>query len=73
MEILQEYKDIRDGNDCLLFNYLGLIKVNHELYVVLHVDAVRGGWTGNPNNAISEVFTDYEEALDRMNDIKNSI
>ena len=66
MEILKECKYTREGNECLIIDYVCLIKVNHNLYTVVHTNSVYGGWTGNPITTKSEAFKDYDEALNYM-------
>ena len=67
MEILKEYKKERDGNECRLYDYIILIKLDYQLFLVIHVDTVFGSWTGNPKSSRSEIFTDYNNAIKYMN------
>lgn len=67
MKILREYKKGREGNDCWLCDYIVLIELDSDLFVVAHIDTVTGSWTGNPKTSRSEVFTDYSKALTYMN------
>lgn len=67
MKILKEYKKGREGNDCWLSDYIVLIELDRDLYIVVHTDTVFGSWTGNPKSSRSEVFTDYTDALEYMN------
>ena len=66
MEILNEYKKTREGNDCMLYDYICLIRLDYHMYTVIHVDAVQGRWTGEPKSLNGEFFTDYPDALDYM-------
>lgn len=66
MEILKECKYTREGNDCLITDYVCLIKLNHHLYTVVHTNEVYGSWTGNPITTKSEAFKDYDDALNYM-------
>ena len=66
MEILKEYKYTREGNDCLITDYVCLIKLDECLYTVVHTESVYGGWTGNPITTKSEAFKYYDDVLDYM-------
>ncbi len=66
MEVLKECKYTKEGNDCLIKDYVCLIKLDYHLYAVVHTNEVCGGWTGNPIITKSEAFKDYDDALDYM-------
>lgn len=67
MEIIKEYKNEREGNDCLITDYVCLVKLDYHLYTVVYTRSVYGGWTGNPITTKSESFKDYGDALNCMN------
>ena len=69
MEIVKEYKCGREGNDCYITDYVYLIHIDSNLYVVNHTNTVYGSWTGNPKITINETFDDYYKALDYYNDL----
>ena len=71
MEILKKFRNIREGNECLLVDYIILVSLGPELYTVIHVDTVRGSWTGNYSNISGKTFADYKSAADYMNDFIN--
>lgn len=66
MEIIKEYKSERQGNECLITNYVCLIKLDNNLYTVVHTESVCGGWTGNPVATKCETFRDYDNAIKYM-------
>lgn len=63
MEIIKEYKKERCGNECLIKDYVCLIKLNNNLYVVIHTESVCGSWTGNPKNTKCATLEYYDDAL----------
>ena len=69
MEIVKKYKYGREGNDCWINDYVYLIHIDSNLYVVCHTDTVCGSWTGNPKTTTSETFDDYYKALDYYDDL----
>ena len=69
MEIVKEYKLRRDGNECYITDYVYLIHIDSNLYVVNHTNTVYGSWTGNPEVTTTETFDDYNNALDYYNDL----
>lgn len=69
MEIIKKYKLGREGNDCYINDYVYLIHIDSNLYVVNHTNAVCGSWTGNPIITRSETFNDYYKALDYYDDL----
>ena len=73
MEIIKEYKDEREGNECLIANYVCLIKFNDNLYVVVHTESVYGGWTGNPTNTKCATLKYYDDAIRCMNMITSKL
>jgi hypothetical protein len=62
--ILAEYMKTQVGHECLIHNYLCLIqlKLDVNIYTVIHVVAVEGDWTDEPKSSKSNIFTDYESA-----------
>ena len=68
MELLKEYKCERHGNDCLIRDYICLIRIDHDLYIVNKVTSVIGGWTGNPVDTYCEHFQELDKALECMNE-----
>lgn len=62
MEILDSYDTDRYGNDCLIAEYIALIRVTYGIYIVIHVTSVIGGWTGNPLETRYGNFREYGEA-----------
>lgn len=69
MEILNEYKNGREGNDCWISDYIILIKLDTNLFVVVHTDTVCGSWTGNHKTTRAETFVDYVEAMNYFESI----
>lgn len=63
MEILNQVTLKREGNDCLITDYINLTKMDHCLFVVNIIEAVSGSWTGDIKTFRTEIFTDYETAL----------
>jgi hypothetical protein len=62
MEILKQYKYTRNGTDCLIYTYVGLIKITQDFYIVLRADSVKGGWTGDAAEVTNKVFNDPNSA-----------
>lgn len=73
MEIIKEYKKEREGNECLIADYVCLIKLDCRLYAVLHTNSVYGGWTGNPITTESKSFVDCEKAAEHMTQLIEKI
>ena len=71
MEIMKEAKWSREGNDCWLTDYCCIIRVDSNLYIVLHVDKVEGSWTGNPISSNSTEYKNYDDALEVFKSIGN--
>ena len=69
MEIIKKYKCGREGNDCYINDYVYLIHIDSNLYVVNHTNTVYGSWTGYPKTTNSETFDDYYKALDYYDDL----
>ncbi len=69
MEIMKEAKWSREGNDCWLTDYCCIIRIDTELYVVLHTKRVQGGWTGNPISTNTVECKSYDHALEVMRSI----
>lgn len=69
MEIMKEAKWSREGNDCWLTDYCCIIRIDTEVYVVLHIDRVQGGWTGNPISTRTVECKSYDDALEVMRSI----
>ena len=69
MELLKDYSTTRVGNDCLIRDYVSLIRMSDDVYSVIHVNSVFGGWTGNPVKSSSEVFPNESSATNYMNEI----
>ena len=67
MKLLGEYTHKREGNECLITDYICLVKLEYDLYLVTHTEKVYGGWTGNPITTESATFEDYSSAADYMN------
>ena len=63
MEIIKKYENRKEGNDCLITNYICLIKLDYHLYLLTHTESVYGGWTGNPKTTQTRIFEDYGDAL----------
>lgn len=68
MEILQSYTKGREGNDCLIKESIALISVAHELFIVIHITQIRGGWTDNPIEAECQLFYSLEDARTYFNE-----
>lgn len=66
MEIIKEYKSERQGNECLITNYVCLIKLDNNLYTVIHTESVCGGWTDNPVTTNCTTLKDYDESVKCM-------
>ena len=69
--IIKEYKYGREGNDCYINDYVYLIHIDSNLYVVNHTDTVYGSWTGNPKTTNSSTFDNYNEALEHYEALVN--
>ena len=66
MKIIKEYKNQREGNECLITNYICLIELDYHLYLLTHTESVYGGWTGNPKTTQTNIFENYDDALTCM-------
>lgn len=66
MKILNEYENERTGNDCLIKEYICLIKIDDHLYIVTFTNCVIGGWTGNPVTSTCETFDNVIDASTYM-------
>ena len=73
MEILKEFKNTHEGNDCLITEYVNLIKLNRDLYIVTFTKDVLGSWTGNPKTSQIETFTDYDKAFGYMDSLVKEV
>ena len=69
MEILKECKNTHEGNDCLITEYISLIKLDQNLFIVTFTEDVLGSWTGNPKTSQVDTFTNYYKALNFMNSL----
>lgn len=69
MEILNNIEVKKEGNDCLITEAVALIRINYDLYVVIHTDAVDGSWTGNPCDTYTYTFRDFSSAISRYNEL----
>ena len=69
MEIVKEYKYGREGNDCYINDYVYLIHIDSNLYVVNHTNAVEGSWTGNPCDTNAYTFRDFKSAVSCYNEL----
>ena len=67
MEILKEFKNTHEGNDCLITEYVSLIKLDQNLFIVTFTEDVLGSWTGSPKTSNVDTFTNYYKALNFMN------
>lgn len=66
MEILNEYKNGYEGNDCWINNYVCLIRLDFHLYLVTHTEIVQGNWRDNIQTTKTQVFENYDNALTCM-------
>jgi hypothetical protein len=66
MELLKEYKKSYEGYECIVYDYIYLIKLDTNLYNVIRTEAAKGDWTGNPIITSSKAFTDFSRASDYM-------
>ncbi len=69
MEILKEFKNTHVGNDCLITEYINLIKLDQNLFIVTFTEDILGSWTGNPKTSQVETFTDYDKAFSYMDSL----
>jgi hypothetical protein len=67
MEILKEFKNAHEGNDCLITEYISLIKLDQNLFIVTFTEDIFGSWTGSPKTSNVDTFINYYKALNFMN------
>ena len=63
MELLKEYTFERYGNECLIKDYIYLIRLDYDVYLVTRTTAITGSWTGNPITTYCDHFRDLADAL----------
>ena len=73
MELLKTHEHIRPGNDCLLSDYVCLIRLRHDVYLVTHTSCVQGSWTGNMQSTSTKTFDSHKKALKYTNALINAI
>lgn len=61
MEILKQHHSKRDGNDCIIYRNVALIKSNDEYLIIVHERYT--GWSPATDYKIVD-FSFYETALE---------
>ena len=73
MKLLGEYTHKKEGNECLITNYICLVQLEYDLYLVTCTKEVYGGWTGNPITTTSKIFREFDSASEYMDVLKREL
>ena len=73
MQIISEYKTDRQGNDCWITDYICLVELDRNLFLLTFTERVQGTWTGDVKTTKTSIYTDYHEALLAMKLIINKL
>lgn len=60
MELIQQFKGERYGNDCIIYNYIALIKLDDSLYLFTNTEKTVGWFYRE--ETYTELFTDRKAA-----------
>lgn len=73
MELLKEFKKSYAGYECMIYDYIYLIKLDTQLYNIIRTEAVDGDWTDNPIVTSSVAFNNFNKAVNYMEDLIKKI
>lgn len=73
MKLLGEYTHIKERTKCLIRNYIGLIQVSSNIYLVTCTEEVLSSVTDNSITTKSKIFREFESASDYISILKREL